>query len=198
MKKSIITIFLCLSFFVPCHNAAGILLNLTEKDIEDAIKQGEKQGYNVAEYLEKNYRFGEKDLFEENGIIRTKWNKLVVLSGLLSAGGKRISDQEKERITKSVDLQIDIHTFGNRIDFASAYKVYLVQKGKNIEPEKISANHVAYLPEKRVATSGFSKYRATVRSYFPYDTIGLNEKAEIVLVKNKKKVVFEVNFKEYK
>ena len=43
MKKSIITIFLCLSFFVPCRNAVAILVNLTEKDIEDAIKQGEKQ-----------------------------------------------------------------------------------------------------------------------------------------------------------
>ena len=198
MKKSIITIFLCLSFFVPCRNAAGILVNLIEKDIDDAIKQGEKQGSNVAEYLEQNYRFGEKDLFEENGIIRTKWNKLVVLSGLLSAGGKRISDQEKERITKSVDLQIDIHTFGNKIDFANAHKVYMVQKGKNIEPEKIAVSHVAYLPEKRVATSGFPKYRATVRSYFPYDNISPNERVEIVLVKDKKKVVFEVNFKEYR
>jgi len=198
MKKSIIIVFLCLSFFVPCRNAAAILVNLTEKDIEDAIKQGEKQGSNVAEYLEKNYRFGKKDLFEENGIIRTKWNKLVVLSGLLFAGGKIISDQEKERIIKSADLQIDLHTFGNKIDFADAYKVYLVQKGKNIEPEKIAANHVAYLPEKRVVTSGFPKYRATVRSYFPYNKISPNEKAEIVLVKDKKKVVFEVIFKEYK
>jgi hypothetical protein len=198
MKKSIITIFLCLSFFVPCRNAAGILVNLIEKDIDDAIKQGEKEGSNVAEYLEQNYRFGEKDLFEENGIIRTKWNKLVVLSGLLFAGGKRISDQEKERIIKSADLQIDIHTFGNKIDFANAYKVYMVQKDKNIEPEKISANHVVYLPEKRVATSGFPKYRATVRSYFPYNKMSPDERAEIVLVKDKKKVVFEVNFKEYK
>ena len=198
MKKSIIATFLCLSFFVPCRYAIGIMVTLTENDIEDAVKQGEKQGSNVAEYLEKNYRFGEDDLFEEHGIIRTKWNKLMVLAGLLFAGDKRISDQEKERIVNNADLQIDIHTFGNKIDFANAYKVYLVQTGKTIEPDKISANHVAYLPEKRVACSGFPKYRATVRSYFPYDTISLNEKAEIVLVKDKKKVVFEVDFKEYK
>ena len=139
-----------------------------------------------------------KDLFEENGIIRTKWNKLMVLSGLLSAGDKKLTDQGKERIIKSTDLQIDIHTFGNRIDFAKAYRIHLVQKGTIIEPEKISANHVTYLPEKRVVTSGFPKYRATVRTYFPYDKISLNEKAEIVLVKNKKKVVFEVDFSKYK
>lgn len=198
MRKNIIAICLCFSFFLPCRNAAGIIVNLTEKDIEDAIKQGEKQGTNVAKYLEKNYRFGEKDLFEENGIIRTKWNKLMVLSGLLSAGDKKLTDQGKERIIKSTDLQIDIHTFGNKIDFAKEYRIHLVQKGTIIEPEKISANHVAYLPEKRVVTSGFPKYRATVRTYFPYDKISPNEKAEIVLVKNKKKVVFKVDFKEYK
>lgn len=198
MRKNIITICLCLLLFYPCRHALGIMVNLSDKDIEDAIKQGEKQGSNVADYLDKHYRFGEKDLFEEHGIIRTKWNKLVVLAGLLSAGDKSISEQEKERIIKSNELQIDIHTFGNKIDFANAYKVYLLQQGKKIDPETISADHVAYLPEKRVATSGFPKYRATVRSYFPYDTFNPNDIAEVVLVKNKKKVVFEVNFKEYR
>ncbi len=198
MRRKLLIIFIHLLFIIPCRNAAGVLLSLTETDIEDAIKQGEKQGYKVAEYLKQRYRFGEKDLFEENGIIRTKWNKLMVLSGLLFAGDKKISDQEKERIIKSTDLQIDVHTFGNKIDFANEFKVHLVQKGKAIEPEKISANHVAYLPEKKIATSGFPKYRATIRTYFSYDKISPTDKAEIVLVKDKKKVVFEVDFAEYR
>ncbi len=46
--------------------------------------------------------------------------------------------------------------------------------------------------------SGFPKYRATVRSYFSYDEINPNEKAKIVLVKDKEEVVFEVNFANYK
>jgi len=198
MRRKLLIIFIHLLFIIPCRNAAGVLLTLTEKDIEDAIKQGEKQGYKVAEYLKQHYRFGEKDLFEENGIIRTKWNKLMVLSGLLFAGDKKISDQEKERIIKSTDLQIDVHTFGNKIDFANEFKVHLVQKGKVTEPEKISANHVAYLPEKKIATSGFPKYRATIRTYFSYDKISPTDKAKIVLVKDKKKVVFEVDFAEYR
>ncbi len=198
MRRKLLIIFIHLLFILPCRNAAGVLLTLTEKDIEDAIKQGEKQGYKVAEYLKQHYRFGEKYLFEENGIIRTKWNKLMVLSGLLFAGDKKISDQEKERIIKSTDLQIDVQTFGNKIDFANEFKVHLVQKGKVIEPEKISANHVAYLPEKKFATSGFPKYRATIRTYFSYDKINHTGKAEIVLVKDKKKVVLEVDFAEYK
>jgi len=198
MKKSVVTIFLYFLFFVPCRDAAGILVNLTEKDVEDAIKLGEEQVPNTTKYLEKYYRFGEKGVFEENGIIRTKWSKLMMLSGLLAEKGRRLTEQEKERIMKSTDLQIDIHTFGNKIDFANNYKVHLVEKGKIIEPEKISANHVVYLPKKKIVTSGFPRYRATVRSYFSYGKISPNEKVKIVLIKNKKKVVFEVNFANYK
>jgi len=140
MSKIIITIFFCLLFFVPCPNVAGILVNLTEKDAGDAIKLGEEQGSNVTEYLERHYRFGEEDVFEENGMIRTKWSKLMMLSGLLAEKGRKLTEQEKERIIKSTDLQIDIRTFGNKIDFANEYKIHLVQQGKIIEPEKIEEN----------------------------------------------------------
>jgi hypothetical protein len=166
--------------------------------VRDAIKLGEEQGSNATNYLKRHYRFGEEDVFGENGIIRTKWVKLMMLSGLLAEKGRKLTEQEKERIMKSTDLQIDIHTFGNKIDFANAYKVYLVQKDKIIEPERISSDHAAYLPEKKIVTSGFPKYCATVRSYFSYCKISPNEKAEIVLVKNKKKVLFEINFIDYK
>ena len=73
-----------------------------------------------------------------------------------------------------------------------------MQKGKVIEPEKISADHVTYLPERKIATSGFPKYRATVRSYISYNKISPGEKAEIVLIKDGKKVLFEVSFADYK
>ena len=198
MSRSIITIFLCLLFFMPYRDAAAILVNLTEEDVEDAIKLGEKQGSNATNYLKRHYRFGEEDVFGEHGTIRTKWGKLMMLSGLLAEKDRKPTEQEKERIMKNTALQIDICTFGNRIDFANAYKVYLVQKDKIIEPERISSDHAAYLPEKKVVTSGFPKYRATVRSYFSYGKISPNEKAEIVLVKNKKKVLFEINFMDYK
>ena len=64
MRKSIIAIFLCLLFFVPCRDAAGILVNLAEKDVEDAVKTGEKQGANVIKYLKQRYRFGEENVFD--------------------------------------------------------------------------------------------------------------------------------------
>ena len=197
MQKSIVIIFLCLLFFLPCRNATGIVVNLTEEDITNAIKKGEEKG-SKAEYLKQKYSFGREGIFEEDGIIRTKWSKLVRFSGLLVAKGKKLTEQEKKRVLTSNELQIDIHTFGNKIDFASEYKVHLVQKGKIIETEKVSANHVAYCPRKKVVAVGFPRYRATVRAFFSYGKISPNEKAEIVLVKNKKKVVFEVDFKNYK
>jgi len=198
MTKNIIIDFFLLLFLVFSNNAAGILVNLSEKDVKDAVKIGKEKKANVTKYLKHHYRFGEEGVFEEDGIIRTKWSKLVMLSGLMAEKGKKLTEQEKEMIMKSTDLQIDIHTFGNKIDFANKYKIYLIQKGKIIEPEKISANHVNYLPEKKVVTTGFPKYRATVRSYFSYDKISPDGKTEIVLKRDKKKVIFEINFADYK
>ena len=198
MSRKIFIISLCAMFFLLCRNAAGIMVNISEQAIADAIKEGKKKGSQAAKYLKKNYSFGEENMFGESGIIRTKWSKLLMFSSLLADKDRKLSEQEKKRILEIDDLQIDIHTFGNRIDFAKEYKVHLIQKGKIIEPEKVSANHAAYRPQKRLVASGFPKYRATVRSFFPYDKINSNEKTEIVLVKNKKKVVFEVNFADYK
>lgn len=198
MKKSIITSFLGFLFLVLCQDASGILLNLSEKDIANAIKTGQQQGLQITQYVNQHYRFGKENLFRENGVIRTKWSKLAMLSGLLTAKKRGPSDQEKDRIIKSADLQIDIHTFGNKIDFAKDYSVQLIQQGKIIEPKMISADHANYLPEKKTTPSGFPKYFATVRCFFSYNQISLNEKAEIVLIKDRKKVVFEVNFADYK
>ena len=198
MKKSIVIIFLCLLFFLPCRDASGIVVNLAEKDVADAIREGKEKGSKTTKYLKQKYSFGKEGVFEEDGIIRTKWSKLVLFSSLLAAKGKTLTEQEKKRVLTGTDLQIDIHTFGNTIDFAMQYKIHLIQKGRIIEPEKVSANHVTYRPKKKIVTSGFPKYTASIRSFFSYAKINPDEKAEIVLVKNKKKVVFEVDFKDYR
>jgi hypothetical protein len=176
----------------------GTVINLAENDVADAITLGKEQGAKVIKYLKQHYRFGKEGTFEEQGIIRTKWSKLAMLTGLLIATGKKLTEPDKERILENTDLQIDIYTFGDTIEFAEGYKAHLVQNDIIIDPEKVSANHATYLPGKRIVSSGFHKYRATVRSYFPYEGINPNEKAKIVLVKDKGEVVFEVNFADYK
>jgi hypothetical protein len=84
------------------------------------------------------------------------------------------------------------------MDFANDYKVYLIQKEKQIEPEKITADDAAYSPSKSGVTTGFPKYRATIRAYFDYGKINPGGKTEVVLIKDDKRVVFEVNFADYK
>ena len=124
--------------------------------------------------------------------------KLMVLSGLLASQDKKITDQERERIIKSPDVQIDLYTYGTRIQFADRYAVQLTQKGKTITPEKSAVDYIANPPEKKFLASEFPCYRAVLRSFFSYDKINLNAMAEIVLIKGKKKVVLEINFADYK
>ena len=195
MRRSILSLFCCLLVFVPCRGVHGTVINLAENDVADAVTLGKEQGAKVIKYLKQHYRFGKEGTFEEQGIIRTKWSKLAMLTGLLLATGKKLTGPDKERILENTDLQIDIYTFGDTIEFAKGYTAHLVQNDIIIHPEKVSANHVTYLPG---VSSGFQKYRATVRSYFSYEGINPNEKAKIVLVKDKEEVGFEVNFADYK
>lgn len=198
MRKGIMILVLSLVVFVPCRSSRAILVTLSAEDSAHAIAAGQKQGIQVTRHIKQNYKFGEDDLFEESGIIRTKWSKLMVLAGLLAAEDKKMTEKEKETILSSTDLQIDLYTYGNRVDFAGSYRIQLMQQGRMIEPATIAVDHVTYSPEKKFLTTGFPHYRATVRSFFPYDKINPAEKAEIVLLKDKKKVVFEVNFADYK
>ena len=198
MNKKLLCVFLCLVLFIPFHAARALLVTVSQKDVEVALREGKEKGDQIAEYVNRNYRFGEEDTFGENGIIRTKLGKLMVLSGLLASKNRTPSDEDLKSILTSTDLQIDLHTFGGRMDFANSYTTYVIQAGKRIDPEKIAVDDVAYLVREGFATSGFPRYRATIRSYFFYDKINPAGKAEIVLVKDKKKVSFEVDFAEYK
>ena len=198
MKKSIFLLLFCVLVLVQCRAAAAMLVTFSAKDITDALKQGNEQGTHVIEYINQHYRFGDKDELTEDGIIRTKWSKLMVFSGLLADKGIKPSEQQRDMIVSSTELQIDVHTVGDRMDFANDYKVHLVQKGVSIAPEKISADDVAYFPKKGGMPSGFPRYHATIRAYFAYDKITPDDKAAIILMKDKKKVVFEVNFADYK
>ena len=198
MNRKLLCVFLCLVLFIPFHAAQALLVTVSQKNVEEALREGGEKGDQIAEYVNRNYRFGEEDMFGENGIIRTKWSKLMVLAGLLASKDRKPSDEELKSILASGDVQIDLHTFGSRMDFANSYTTYVIQSGKRIDPEKIAADDVAYLPREGFATSGFPRYRATIRSFFSYDKINPADKAEIVLVKDKKKVSFEINFAEYK
>ena len=198
MRQSIGVLFLCVLCVIPCSRAGAILVNLNDQERAEAIKQGGEQGTNVIKHVNQHYKFGKVDLYNESGILRTKWSKLMIISGLMAARSLIPTDQEQSMILGDSTLQVDIHVYGDRMDFANAYKVYLVQSEKQIEADKISADDAAYSLPGGSGTTGFPKYRATIRAYFEYDKIDPKAKTKVILVKDKKKVNFEVNFAEYK
>ena len=122
----------------------------------------------------------------------------MIISGLMAVKDLKPTDQEQLMILNDTTLQFDLHAYGDRMDFANDYKVYLMQKDKQIEADKISADDVVYSPPESAVTTGFPKYRATIRAYFDYGKIDPRAKTIVVLVKDNKKVVFEVNFADYK
>jgi hypothetical protein len=177
-------------------NAHAVVVTLSEQDKLDALQEGRKHGQHVLDYVKKHYRFGEENAFRENGIIRTKWSKLMVLSGLLADKGGQPDAADMELVLNSAELQIDIHTYGDRIDFANKYRAYLMQGGKRVEPVTLGIDHPVYYSEKGGAA--FPRYHASVRAYFAYDTLSPRDKAEIVLVKDGKEVRFKVNLADYR
>lgn len=198
MKTTMILIVLFAVCFIQYRSAAALMVAFSDKDVAAALKQGSELGNKVIDYINQHYRFGDTGGSGEDGIVRTKWSKLMVFSGLLAAKGIKPTEEQRDIVVGSRELQIDVHTVGNKMDFANDYKVHLLQKGVRIEPEKVSADDVAYVPNKGNIAFGFPSYHATIRAYFAYDRIIPDEKAAIVLVKDKKQVVFEVNFADYK
>jgi hypothetical protein len=183
---------------MPCFSADAFLVTLNDPQKAEALKQGSEQGFNVLKYVNQRYKFGEGDLFDENGIVRTKWSKLMIISGLMAVKNLKPTEKEQMMILSDTSLQIDLHAYGDRMNFASDYKVYLIQNDKQIEPEKTTADDAAYTPSKSAETTGFPKYRATIRAYFNYNKINPEGNTEVVLIKDNKKVTFNVNFADYK
>jgi len=198
MRRPISFISLCALLFIPCSRAGALLINVNDQERAEALKQGSEQGFNVIKYVNQLYKFGEGDVFSESGILRTKWSKLMIIAGLMAVKDLKPTDQEQLMILNDTTLQFDLHAYGDRMNFADDYKVYLIQKDKQIEADTISADDVAYSPPESAVATGFPKYRATIRSYFDYGKIDPKAKATVVLVKDNKKVIIEVNFAEYK
>ena len=199
MRNRVSLLFLCILFCMPFYSADAFLVTLNDQQKLEALKQGSEQGFNVIKYVNQRYKFGDGDLFDESGILRTKWSKLMIISGLMAVKNLKPTEKEQFMILSDTTLQIDLQAYGDRMDFANEYKVYLIQKDRKIEPDKISADDVGYSPSKSGGvTTGFPKYRATIRSYFGYDKINPNGKAEVVLIKDSKKVSFDINFADYK
>ena len=100
MRKSIGFLFLCMLCVIPCSRVGAILINLNDQERAEALKQGSEQGFNVIKYVNQFYKFGEGDVFSECGILRTKWSKLMIISGLMAVKDSKPTYQEQLMVLK--------------------------------------------------------------------------------------------------
>lgn len=196
MNNVQVSLICFLVFFSYCHNVEGIDVDLSEKDIQEAIDLGEQQKSNIRKHLEKQYIFKEESQTETHGIVRTKWSKLALISGSYPADGRKIPKDLEKLITDYTDFQIDIDTHGDKQNFYNNYNVYLIQKGKLIEPKQIRKEDITRLYKMKY--KGYSRYCVMITSYFPYEKIYPKEIAEIVLMKDENREVFKINLADYR
>jgi len=189
-------LILFLIFFFYCNDVEGININLSEKDIQEAIDLGFQQKSNITKHLEKKYVFKEASKTETHGIVRTKWSKLALISGTYAEDGRHITKDQARILTDYSYFQIDIDTHGDNQNFYDNYKVHLIQKGQLIEPEQTKKSDVTHLYKMKY--KGYARHCVMITVYFAYEKIFPNEKAEVVLIKGKDSEVFKINLADYK
>ena len=195
--KSLTVIFICLVvFFFQASNVEGIIVDLSEKDMQEAIDLGEQQKSNVTKYLKKKYLFKEESPIESYGEVRTKWSKLASIAGSYSADGKDITKEQGKIITNFTFFQVDLYTHGDKQNFYNNYEVYLIQKGKLIEPEKIKKKEITKFFKMKY--KNYTRHCVMITSYFAYEKIYPAEIAELVLIKGKDSEVFKLNLADYR
>ena len=196
MNNLIVILVWSVVLFFYCPSVEGIDVDLSEKDMQEAISLGEQKKSNITKHLEKKYMFKEESPTESYGIVRTKWSKLALIAGSYSADGEKITKDQGRLITDFSFFQVDLYTHGDKQNFENNYKVYLVQKGKLIEPEQIKKKDITKFFKMKYKE--YTRHCAIITSYFAYEMIYPTETAELVLIKGKDREVFNLNLADYR
>jgi hypothetical protein len=181
-----------------CANASAIMVTLTDKDINAAVEEGQRHAKEIEEVVVSECTFGGSHLFEENGVIRTKWCKLATLAALHARQKKELDAKCVKEVVENTELQIDVHTFGYRINFAEAYGLAIEQGGKRIKASKVHADHFEHMAGRQSFYKGFPSYWATVRGYFPYAELDSDGRATVILIKGKAESRFTIDLGNYR
>jgi len=173
---------------------AGIKVNLTEEEVEEAIDWGAKNK-NSPQNIFLPWVFGKFGNYEETGTIFTKTCYLTYL-GFFSAREYKTPDKKGVKSTLSLNaLGIMVTTFGTKADLRESYRIVLQQGKEIIQP--------GYIGRKKEAdpTAGFVKipyYKFNITGFFPYSEIDPKAKTTIILIKPQGESRFEVDFSRYK
>jgi hypothetical protein len=171
----------------------GIKVNLTEKEVKEALDWGRKNK-DTPKVLFFTYRFSSQ-AYKGEGYIATKFMALALLG---CSSGKRYQSVKRadiEDILNTKVLMISISTYGDKPDFAKDYHMVLKQGGKVIQPVSVDA------PAWANTTGGSPEnpsYLAPVIASFPYSDIDPKAKTTVILIKDQGDSRFEVDFSHYK
>ena len=171
----------------------GIKVDLTEKEVREAIERGTKMKEDPSDSLQL-YHFGSVEPYEDHGHIHTKFFDLVVL-GYTSAhtdmGYKNLETQDIVTIVRMEHLGISIVTYGDKKGFAKNYRIMLKQGNKLIQPDIFEGDmEIETLADSQESPS----FEAMLLAYFPYSEIDLKAKTTIILIKDEGESRFEVDF----
>ena len=197
MKKHITLLFLCYLIFSVLPVDA-LVINLSPKECEEALAFGKEHFDSIEKDIDKRYAFGSAEEYADGGTIHSKWYKLALMAGYKAQRGEALTPQEQTDILSDPCIQINITLHGKNLDFAKGYQVTLLQQGKEIKPDKFHADHFMHQHPGKNPPAGFPCCRAVFRAYFKYSDIDPTGAAVLVLIKNSKKVRFDINFAKFK
>lgn len=197
MKKHLTVLCLCY-FFIVALPALAVMVNLSTKEIEEAIAFGTAHRGAIEEELDARYAFGSAEQYAEGGVIHTIWYKLAFMSAKKAEQGAELSPQEQTDIFSDPCIQINIRVYGRSLDFARGYSVTLLQKEKLIKPEKQHADSFSSAAAAKKSMAGFPGYWAIVRCYFRYAALDPAAPATLILKKDGRESRFPIDFKRYK
>ena len=172
----------------------GIKINLTEEEIKNAIDWGAKNKASPVKII-KSYSFGKLKLYEDFGLILTKFMYLAKLSAMCAKHYDRFDKTLIKKVLNIDTLDIMITTYGSRENFLENSNIVLKQGKKIIRPIKILKQKITD------PTAGFLNipyYKGYIAGYFPYSRIKPKGKTIIILCKKRGESRFEVDFSRYK
>jgi hypothetical protein len=198
MTKQGVLFLLVAGLLIFSSAAHAIVVNLSAQEAEEAIAFGKQHHSTIEKMLGERYSFGPAAAYTENGTMHTKWHKLALLAAAEHRQGKHVTPQQQSEILSDPCLQINTTVYGHSLDFASEYRVFLIQAGKQIEPEKFHADHFSNHQSDKKPQGSFPCCRAVLRSYFKYGTFDPSVTATVMIKKDGKEIRFAIDLNQYK
>lgn len=150
--------------FYP-FSVRAIELRPEQKQIEEAIRQGQAAAESRIAPDQLYYWFGNREKFEVHGFLMSKIHGVTVMSAHFALRGKSPSNEEIVRILNDEALLVSIIIFGDTPTFAADSYIVLKQEDRLVKPVRVRFDAVAKRTKRWPAVP---RYRAKVVAYFRY------------------------------